>query len=250
MLLKLTIAYDGRPYSGWQKQPNGTTIQALIEQALTEIAKAPITLHGSGRTDAGVHANGQVAHFESPDTVTMNPFNWVPALNRKLPESIRILTCEEADSGFHARFSATEKCYTYAISLEPILHPHHAGLYWHLPRQLDPDSLAEALSHYQGTHSFHNFCALRGNETEDSDFSRTIFEASFKKTDAGYLITYRGSGFLYKMIRLLTGEAIQVAQGRLRLDDHLSLLTEDRPSHLRPFCAPADGLILESVSYT
>lgn len=249
MKLKLTIAYDGHPYSGWQKQTNGKTVQELIELALSAVAKKSITLHGSGRTDAGVHANGQVAHFEAPDSLTMNPFNWVPALNSKLPNSIRILHCEEAHSEFHARFDATQKCYSYAISLEPILHPHHANRYWHLPRQLDPASLEEALQHYVGSHSFHNFCALRGNETEDTDYTRTISQASLQKTDIGYLITYRGSGFLYKMVRLLTGEAVQVAQGRLRLDDHLSLLSEPRPTHLCPFCAPADGLTLESVDY-
>ena len=115
MLLKLTIAYDGTRFGGWQIQPNADTIQERIEGALREVAKEKIRLHGSGRTDAGVHALGQVAHFDAPDHLTMNPFNWVPALNTKLPPEIRIMECEEAPDDFHARFSARLKTYTYRL---------------------------------------------------------------------------------------------------------------------------------------
>jgi len=116
MRLKLTIAYDGRLFSGWQSQPNQETIQDCIHRALQAVAKADVKIHGSGRTDTGVHANGQVAHFDSPDTVDMNPYNWVPALNTKLPPEIRILSCEEVADDFHARFSAISKTYFYMIS--------------------------------------------------------------------------------------------------------------------------------------
>jgi len=248
MLLKLTIAYDGTRFGGWQIQPNADTIQERIEGALGEVAKEKIRLHGSGRTDAGVHALGQVAHFDAPDHLTMNPFNWVPALNTKLPPEIRIMECEEAPDHFHARFSARLKTYTYRLCLSPILPPFLAKRAWHLPRQLNPVDLEEALSFYQGTHDFRAFAANRGNETEETDYVREIARADFEQINEGYLITFTGNGFLYKMVRLLTGGAVQAAQGYLRQDDLHKLV--NLPSGKKsPLCAPPDGLTLLSVDY-
>jgi len=251
MKLKLTIAYDGRPFSGWQSQPNANTVQDIIEAALEEVAKQPIRIHGSGRTDTGVHADGQIAHFEPPAEIDMNPYNWVPAINTKLPPQIRIMDCQEVPADFHARFNAKQKTYHYDLALAPVLHPLRAGLAWHLPRQLDPETLETALSHYIGTHCFKAFAANRGNETESTDFTRTITTASLTTTEEGYRIIYTGNGFLYKMVRLLTGAAVQASQGRLRLDDHLSLLNQNPQLTLTksPYCAPADGLTLFSVAY-
>ncbi|MEJ6642011.1 MAG: tRNA pseudouridine(38-40) synthase TruA [Akkermansiaceae bacterium] len=248
MHLKLTIAYDGARLGGWQIQPNAETVQELIEQALATVAKEPLRLHGSGRTDAGVHALGQVAHFDAPDSLTMNPFNWVPALNTKLPPEIRIVECEEVPDDFHARFSAISKTYTYRLCLAPILPPFLAHRAWHLPRQLNPDDLAEALTVFQGTHDFRAFAANRGNETADTDYVRQISRADFAPLDDGYLITFTGNGFLYKMVRLLTGAAVQAAQGYLRQDDLYDLVHS--PSEKKsPLCAPADGLSLLKVDY-
>ena len=131
--LKLTIAYDGHRFGGWQLQPNTDTIQERLETALAEIAKEPLRLHGSGRTDSGVHAIGQVAHFDAPDQLTMNPVNWLAALNTRLPATIRVLECEEVANDFHARFSALSKTYHYELSNAPILPPFQAGRVWHLP---------------------------------------------------------------------------------------------------------------------
>ena len=252
MRLKLTIAYDGRPFSGWQIQPNGDTVQEQIENALAVVAKEPLRLHGSGRTDAGVHALGQVAHFEPPPALTMNPVNWVAALNTKLPASIRILDCEEVPDDFHARFAALSKTYTYDLATTPTLPPLLAGLAWHLPRQLDPDTLEEALALFRGTHDFRAFAATRGNETEGTDYSRTISEAAAAPTATGYQLTFTGNGFLYKMVRLLTGSAVTAAQGRLRLDDLADFLDQspDFPYGMSPLCSPPDGLSLASVDYT
>ncbi|NIP92972.1 MAG: tRNA pseudouridine synthase A [Akkermansiaceae bacterium] len=176
MRLKLTIAYDGRPFGGWQIQPHADTIQERIETALREVAGEPLRIHGSGRTDAGVHATGQVAHFDAPDQLTMNPVNWLAALNTKLPATIRIMDCEEAAPDFHARFSTTGKCYQYELSTAPILPPRQAGLAWHLPRQLDPATLEEALAFFRGTHDFRAFAANRGNEMNRR--TPTTFEPS------------------------------------------------------------------------
>jgi len=251
MRLKLTLAYDGRPHEGWQSQPGGNTIQDLLAAAASETAKEPLRVHGSGRTDAGVHAEGQVAHLDVPPTLDMNPFNWVPALNTKLPPSIRVLTAEPVPDDFHARFSATAKTYRYQIRTEPVLSPFHAGLAWHLPRQLDPILLEDALAGFQGRHDFEGFSAKRGNEGEHSDFHRALAACRLEQADCGWHIRLTGDGFLYKMARLLVGSAVEVAQGRLRLDEMQRWLDQppDLPHGRSRFCAPADGLYLESVRY-
>jgi len=251
MRLKLTLAYDGRPFEGWQAQAGGNTVQDLLREALTATAKEPLRLLGSGRTDAGVHALAQVAHFDAPDHLTLNPYNWVPALNTKLPAAIRVLACEEVAPDFHARFSATGKTYRYDLCTEPVLSPFKAGRAWHLPRQLDADVLAQALQVFRGRHDFQGFAANRGNEAPDTDWSRTIYSADLEALSDGYRLTFHGDGFLYKMVRLLTGGAVHVAQGRIRLDDLARLL--DQPPGLphgkSPVCAPADGLYLQEVFY-
>ncbi|MBT8038067.1 MAG: tRNA pseudouridine(38-40) synthase TruA [Verrucomicrobiae bacterium] len=252
MRLKLTIAYDGRPYEGWATQPSGNTVQDLLEHAVSEVAKTPVRIHGSGRTDTGVHAIGQVAHFDAPEGWRMNPFNWVPALNTKLPATIRVMGCEEVDTDFHARFSAVAKTYTYDLCLAPVLPPLLAGLAWHLPRQLDPMSLEQALDLLRGEHSFRAFAAMRGNETDDTSFVRLLSRCDLETIENGYRISFTGNGFLYKMARLLTGAAVYAAQGRLRLDDLAMLLdqTAELPHGRSPYCAPADGLVLNAVDYT
>lgn len=251
MRLKLTIAYDGRPFGGWQIQPNADTIQQHIESALSEIAREPLRIHGSGRTDAGVHAIGQAAHFDPPAALTMNPVNWLAALNTKLPPTIRIMDCEEVAADFHARFSAIGKTYEYELSTAPILSPFLAGRAWHLPRQLDPATLEDALALFRGTHDFRAFAANRGNETEETDYSRTLTDVSLATLDAGYRLTFTGTGFLYKMVRLLTGAAVKTAQGQFRLDDLAALLDQpaEFPRGKSPLCAPPDGLTLKRVLY-
>ncbi len=251
MRLKLTIAYDGRPFLGWQSQKGGNTVQDFLNAALEETAKRPLRLQGAGRTDTGVHALGQTAHFDTPEGTTMNPYNWVPALNTKLPATIRVMACEEVPPDFHSRFSATGKTYCYDICTDPVLPPLKAGLAWHLPRLLDADALTEALSLFEGTHDFHAFAAYRGNESEVTDYKRTVFSTTLETLPDGYRMRFHGDGFLYKMVRMLAGTAIKAAQGKLRQDDLATLL--DQPPELpfgkAPLCAPADGLYLQQVDY-
>lgn len=251
MRLKLTIAYDGRPFLGWQSQAGGNTVQDFLNEALEAVAKQPLKIQGSGRTDTGVHALGQIAHFDAPADSTMNPYNWVPALNTKLPATIRVMECEEVPADFHSRFSANGKTYYYDICTDPVLPPLKAGLAWHLPRLLDADALQQALDLLVGKHDFHAFAAYRGNEQDDTNYIRTIFSADLETLADGYRIRFRGDGFLYKMVRMLTGSTIKVAQGRLRLDDFSQHLDqpEGLPFGKAPLCAPADGLYLETVSY-
>jgi len=249
MRLKLTIAYDGRPYGGWQSQPNADTIQDRLEAAAVEIGGQAIRIHGSGRTDAGVHALAQVAHFDPPEHLTMNPANWLPALNTKLPASIRVMECEEVPGDFHARFSTSAKHYRYRISTRPVLPPLDAGLAWHQPQGFDPDLLHEALKLFRGTHDFRAFGARRGNETPASDFHRTLHDVGASWTADGPSLDFTGDGFLYKMVRMLTGSAIAVAAGKLPLDDLGSLLHSPGPTDRTMHCAPADGLTLVGVDY-
>lgn len=251
MRLKLTIAYDGRPYQGWQVQAGGNTVQDHLHRTLEQTAKKTIKLVGSGRTDTGVHALAQVAHFDAPADISMNPFNWVPALNTKLPDTIRVMACEEVAEDFHARFSANSKIYHYDIATDPVLPPHRAGLAWHLPKLLDAAVLRAALGLYLGRHDFHAFAAYRGNEGPDMNWQRTIRRAELTTLDDGYRITFEGDGFLYKMVRLMTGAAVHVAQGRMRIDDFALLLDQapGLPHGKSPISAPADGLYLQAVIY-
>ncbi len=250
-VLKLTIAYDGRPFQGWQSQAGGNTVQDHLARAVSAVAKEPVRPHGAGRTDTGVHAHGQVAHFTPPPGLTMNPYNWVPAINSGLPPTIRVLECEEMPPDFHSRFSATGKIYHYDIRTDPVLPPLMAGLAWHLPRLLDADLLARALECFIGVHDFHGFAAYRGNERPDTDWLRTIRRAEVAAMEHGYRITYEGDGFLYKMARMLTGAAVHTAQGRMPFEDLVELLDQPRglPRGKSPVCAPADGLYLEQVLY-
>ena len=152
---------------------------------------------------------------------------------------------------FHARYGTTGKTYRYDISTEPVLSPFRFGRAWHLPRQLDPFMLREVLDLFVGRHDFEAFGARRGYETEETNWVRTISGVTLEPIEWGWRITYTGDGFLYKMVRLMTGTAVQAAQGRLRLDEAAAFL--DQPAGLplgkSPHCAPSDGLYLEEVHY-
>ena len=251
MRLKLTIAYDGRPYQGWQSQACGNTVQDFLRRALAEVAKQSLPLHGAGRTDTGVHALAQVAHFDPPPESRMLPHNWLAALNCKLPPTIRIMACDEVPADFHSRFSAVGKIYHYDLCTDPVLPPLKAGLAWHVPRLTDGFLLERALRVFLGRHDFHAFAAYRGNELPDMDWFRTLQRADLQSLPDGFRITVAGDGFLYKMARFLTGAAVRAALGRLPLTDLAALL--DQPPGLplgkAPICAPADGLFLQRVIY-
>ena len=257
MRLKLIIAYDGRPFQGWQSQPSRNTVQDHLEKAATEIAggSPKIHVHGSGRTDTGVHALGQVAHFDPPENTSLAPADWHRALNAKLPPAIRIIECTEVSPDFHARFSAIGKTYCYEIITGRVLPPHQHGLAWHVPIELDLHKLGAALTLFQGTHNSQNFAAFRGTESDEQKAdpqttTRTIHAASLKQPAPGKLtLIFNGSGFLYKMVRLLTGSALRVAAGRDDLKTLHQLLNDPASHQKSNHCAPPDGLYLVEVSY-
>jgi tRNA pseudouridine38-40 synthase len=252
--LMLTIAYDGQPWQGWQSQPNGQSIQDQMQTALSLVAKEPVSIEGSGRTDAGVHAMAQVAHCDVPDHLRMEPHNWVRALNCILPPSIRVQACAFAAPDFHARFQASGKTYRYRIWRADIMSPFEMGRAWHVYGPVDLDALRRCAQRVIGTHNFVRLSANRGDISEAARRSdpevttRTIHRLDVSQEGQVLTLEVEGTGFLYKMVRMITGSLIQVARGRdseawfhQLLDDPTGLKTNQ--------CALADGLYLVEVKY-
>ena len=251
MRLRFTIAWDGRPYAGWQSQPGGNTVQDHLEAAVARVLKlpAPAAVHGSGRTDTGVHGLGQVAHCDVPDTCRMDMDAWRRALNVHLPPSIRVLEAAVAPPEFHARFDAAGKTYRYRIWTAPVLPPLEAGLAWHVPHTLDRVLLAAACRMCEGEHDFTAFAANRGDGKDAGrDTVRRIWSVTAAEEGPLLTLTFHGNGFLYRMVRLLTGSIVRVAQGRAPLSWLQYLLTAP-PGEKSHHTAPADGLYLVSVDY-
>jgi tRNA pseudouridine38-40 synthase len=249
--IRLDLAYDGRPFSGWQSQVSDDAVQDVVRRALASICPAVTGAQGSGRTDAGVSALGQVAHFDTPADWRMDGGAWQRALNTKLPPAIRVMRCGAIDPRFHARFSALAKTYRYEIAAGEVLPPLRHGLAWH---QRDPGpigDLAAVLSLYEGTHDFGAFSAKRHDgKDEGRDTVRTITTARVTAPDGESLhLEFRGNGFLYKMVRFLVGSAVYCAKGRISREEMKRLLEGSAGEARAPYCAPADGLTLVEVHY-
>ena len=243
MRLRLTIAYDGGPYAGWQSQPAGNAVQDLLEKAFREIAGTRVAVHGSGRTDAGVHALGQCAHVEVFGK--MDPGDWQRALNANLPPTIRIVRSCKVAPDFHARFSAKGKVYRYLVRNKAVLPPHEFGRVWHVPHSLDIAALRRAAALLTGRHDFAAFSANRGKAVRET--VRTIRKIALSCRTGLIALTFEGDGFLYKMVRTLTAAMIRVAQQREDLDILRARLRKGAPkcNHV----APAEGLYLVRVLY-
>lgn len=246
--LKLTIAYDGRAFSGWQSQADGNAVQDHIEAAFLATGSVRLRVHGSGRTDAGVHATGQVAHADVPRG-RLPAAKWQAALNASLPHGIRIIRSARVrggEDGFHARFSATGKRYIYRIWNAPWMHPLEIGRAWHVPRALDRTLLREAAALLIGRHDYARFTANRGQK--ETDTIRTIRRIGIQSRGPLITLVFEGDGFLYKMVRLLTGTMVRVAEGRAPLQWITDLLTPDVKARTH-FMAVAEGLYLARVFY-
>jgi tRNA pseudouridine38-40 synthase len=243
--LRLTIAYDGEAFSGWQSQPNGNAVQDHLVTAFRQILGAALKVHGAGRTDAGVHAMAQVAHVDVPKGKFSRDV-WLAALNAHLPREMRVLRCQLAAPDFHARFSARGKVYCYRIWNAPFLHPLEVNRSWHIPRGLPIDIMRAAAATLVGRHNFAAFAANRGTPSEST--VRTISSISVRRKSSVITLDYSGDGFLYRMVRLLTGSIVQVALGRHDLAWLTDLIEEPkgRKSH---HLAPAGGLYLVRVKY-
>jgi tRNA pseudouridine38-40 synthase len=245
MRLKLTLAYDGAGFRGWQSQPGGGAVQDILQETMTRLAGGKkISVQGSGRTDAGVHATGQIAHADVP-AERGEPRFWLHALNAILPPQVRVLHCARADKSFHARYSATGKTYEYLLWTAPILPPHWAGRCWHV-RGIDVSALRRAAKSLVGRHDFRGFSANRGTPVGDTHrhLRRVVVSA-----DGPLLrLRFEGDGFLYKMVRMLVAAMVRVAQGKASIADLHARLT-GRASELPREVAPPDGLYLARVRY-
>ncbi|MFZ4764111.1 MAG: tRNA pseudouridine(38-40) synthase TruA [Roseimicrobium sp.] len=252
--LKLTVAYDGQPWNGWQSQPSGATVQDKLEAALGELAGCAVSVQGSGRTDAGVHAHAQVAHADVPPAMKLAPQAWIRAINVRLPHSIRVRQVEEVSPSFHARFSAIGKVYEYRLWRANVLCPFEAGRVWHLYGALDSERLRQGTELLCGTHNFARLSANRGDLTEDErredaeGLTRTISRADVHDEGDVLRLEFEGDGFLYKMVRMMVGSLIHVARGREPLS-WLRDLMEDPTGNKTNQTAPASGLYLVRVLY-
>jgi tRNA pseudouridine38-40 synthase len=248
---RLTIAYDGRTFDGWQSQPSNNTVQDHVERALAKITKvSEIRIHGSGRTDAGVHAEGQVAHFDAPVGLRLGAENWPMALNTQLPPQIRVMNSEPVGDDFHARFSATGKTYTYRLAVGNILSPMSYGRIWMTHSRLDSTILRKAAEQLEGRHDFQCFAANGGSRClPPKSTIRTIARIEcHEMPDNHWELTFSGDGFLYKMVRMLVGTMVGLAAGRIS-ESTFQQLVLAQPGLKTPACAPADGLYLVTVRY-
>jgi tRNA pseudouridine38-40 synthase len=243
---KITVEYDGRPFAGWQRQGPGAgpTVQGVLEEALGRLCGHPVAIHGSGRTDAGVHARGQVASFVTSSRRTAREV--VRGGNALLPPAVAILEAEEAEAGFHARFSAVGKVYEYDYDLSPTRRPLRHGRAWPVGPRLDWEEVERALPALAGEHDFRAFRAA-GGEARNS--VRTIFTAGLSRPEPDLMrLTLAGSGFLRYMVRAVAGLLAEIGRGRLpapALPE--TILAADRARAGPP--APPDGLCLARVLY-
>ena len=241
---KCVISYDGAGFSGYQIQPNGRTVQQEIERALTAIHKGqPMKTYASGRTDAGVHARGQVIHFDSG--LMIPPDKWVKALNGLLPPDIAVTETEQAPDGFHARFSATGKEYRYKLYTGAVRDPFQRHYAWHYPYPISVERIREAAKALTGTHDFTSFCSAK---TEVEDRVRTLEPIECWQENEQLILRFRGNGFLYNMVRILTGTLLDISSGKIEVGDVPGILS-GRDRTLAGKTAPASGLYLWKVFY-
>ena len=245
--LKLTVAYDGTDFAGWQIQPGAGTVQGTLASAVGRITGEKVLPQGSGRTDAGVHALAQVATFQTDSVIPAA--NFVIALNDLLPASIRVLSVEEVPADFHPRKSAEAKTYCYRIYREAICPPLLARYVWHYPYPLDENAVREAAPLVEGEHDFTSFAAVdpeRGREGISN--VRRIFSSQWRRESCEMIYEVRGNGFLHHMVRNLVGTFVLVGKGTLTPADVTRIL-EAKDRSAAGATAPASGLYLVNVEY-
>lgn len=242
--IKCTLSYDGTHFFGYQIQPGKRTVQGELERALQQIHKGEaIRVTASGRTDAGVHAYGQVIHFDTP--LSLSPDQWKKALNALLPDDIVIKDAQEAAPSFHARFSAKAKEYRYKVRIAQERDVFLRNYCYYFPHPLDMEAMRRALRLIEGTHDFTSFCSAKTNV---DDRVRTIYTADMAVRDDLLEFRFIGNGFLYNMVRIIVGTILEVGQGKRSVDSISSALAaKDR--RLAGKTAPPQGLYLWKVYY-
>lgn len=242
--IKLVIAYDGTDYHGFQRQPQLKTIQGTIETALSRLTNEPIQLVGSGRTDQGVHALGQVCHF-----ITNSPIpaaKYAAILRDQLPPDIVVHSSQEVPLSFHARKDACWKTYRYQIETNPIPHVFERRFYTHLPHPLELKQMQQAAQQLIGTHDFTAFCSAK---TEVKNRVRTIYDCQIKAQEEKVWIEVTGNGFLYNMVRIIAGTLYWVGRKKLAPEQIRTILASQNRQLAGP-TLPPEGLVLLRVGYT
>ncbi len=255
---KITLAYDGTGLVGWQRQSSGTSVQGLLEDALRQLDSRDVIVTGAGRTDAGVHALGQVAGFTLARSIA--PAALVRALNAQLPPAVRIGAAEAVDAAFHARFDATRKSYRYRVWNRGILSPFERAYAWHVPDALDVDAMAAAAALVVGSRDFAAFQAAGGATTSTR---REVYSSAIARGPCGgdvapgggdgsgsELLRYEitGSGFLRHMVRTIVGSLVEIGRGRRPVQWMAEILERGDRALAGP-TAPASGLVLVAVEY-
>jgi tRNA pseudouridine38-40 synthase len=248
--IKLTIAYDGTHFHGWQFQPGIATIQGAIQDAARKITQEKIIAHGASRTDAGVHALGQVAHFKTRSALSATEIQ--RALNALLPPAIRIVAAEEMGQDFHSRWQSQGKTYRYRIYRGRVLPPFDYGRVLHYPWPLDHAAMAAAARRFEGEHDFSSFAASSGSEDDDRDrdMQRVIYSSEIVREQDRDEIAYvvRGKSFLRYMVRKIVGTLLEVGRGRLSADTIPELFAARDRSRSGP-TVPPEGLYLVALEY-
>jgi len=241
--IRLILQYHGARYHGWQVQPGQPTIQGTLQNALAKIAAAPVSLVASGRTDSGVHALAQVAHFDSDRVLPTE--TWPRALNANLPDDIVVLAADQVDDQFHARYLAVGKHYRYRILNRPIRCPFRRDRSWHIPQALNVAAMAEAANHLTGDHDYTSFRASGcGADTPN----RTVHRIDVLRDGDEVVFEVTGRGFLKQMVRNLVGTVVEVGHGREQSGWAAQVLAARDRCAAGP-TAPAHGLTLVSVDY-
>ena len=241
--IRLVIEYDGKDFNGWQKQPNKLNIQGEIERAIEVVTGESVDLIASGRTDAGVNALGQVANFKIEKDI---PIEKIPyALNSQLKKSIRIQSAEEVDERFHSRYSCKRKTYRYVINNSEQGSAIYRNMQYHFPAKLDDKKMNDAIQYLIGEHDFKSF---KASGTSSKSSVRTIYDARVKREGNLVIIELTGNGFLYNMVRIISGTLVDVGIGKTKPEDLKNIIeAEDRLEAGKTL--PATGLVLVKVLY-
>ena len=241
--IKLTIEYDGKDFNGWQKQPNKLNIQGTIEQAIKNITGEDVELNASGRTDAGVHALGQVANFKTNSEIPIEKF--AIAINSKLKKSIVIKKAEEVDEKFHSRLNCKRKTYRYIINNSSEGTAIYRYLETHIPQKLDVKKMEQALKYFEGEHDFK---AFKASGTSSKSSVRTIYKTQIYIKEDRIIIELTGNGFLYNMVRIIAGTLVDVGLGKIEPPQIENIIKEKKRENAGK-TLPPNGLYLVSVEY-
>ena len=237
------VSYKGTRFQGWQKQPTFTTVQGEIEKALSQVLNSEVTIFGSGRTDAGVHALGQTFTFDMSKDVDLDKLCF--SINRMIDKDIKILSFKQVDDDFHARFSAKSKTYLYKIRLG-VKDPFENEYQYIYPFEFDFDLFSKALKQFEGKHCFKDFTS---KEEDEDGYVREIYKIVSKKQDNNITVEFTGNGFMRYQIRNMVGAALAVASKKEDPDYIKAHLLEGKERQFVPYKAPGQGLYLVDVNY-